>query len=210
MAGAQKFLFDESFDLGPPPEVITLLRAETLQQQAYEKGLNDAKAMSHTLATAQLQLIAQKLDDIQSLEERHLSRIGEEASALAAIIVQKLFPMLAQKGALEEVKAVFQSVSSSFQDQKTISFAVNPKIADDIKNYVAAEKTSVQIQVVSDESLGISDCRLSWDQGGVERYLNWMAKEALKILASSADANLIETLNNSETAALPPENLKEE
>ncbi|MEB3702246.1 Flagellar assembly protein FliH [Candidatus Bealeia paramacronuclearis] len=200
MAIAQKFLFDENFDAGPPPEMITASHAEVLQQIAHEKALESAKSMSHTLASEQLQIIVQKLEDVKSIEESHLSQIGEEAAALVTIVIQKLFPILAQKGALEEVKAAFESASRSFQDQKKITFSVHPDLVEDIKNYVIEKKSPVSIDVMGDPSLEISDCRLSWDQGGVERYLKWMIREIIKILMSSAEPKLIEALISEETS----------
>ena len=122
MATVQKFLFEESFDAGPPPEVIEVAQSEILQNQAYQAALEESKSQSHSLASQGLQVIAAKLDEIKSVEESHLSQIGEEAASLAVVALQKLYPALAEKDGIDEVKRAFESASQSFQDQKLITF----------------------------------------------------------------------------------------
>lgn len=206
MPSVQKFLFDESFDAGPPPEVIEVAQAEILQNQAYQSALEDAKSQSHTLASQGLQVIAAKLDEIKAIEESHLSQIGEEAASLAVVALQKLYPALAEKGGLDEVKKAFESASQSFQDQKEITFFVHPNLVEDTKVFVAEAKTPVRISVEGDPMLEVTDCRLSWDQGGVERYVKWMAYEISKLLLSTANMDLIEKVNNEVSEAAQVEN----
>lgn len=196
MANVQKFLFDESFDAGPPPEVIEVAQSEILQNQAYQSALEEAKSKSHTLASQGLQVIAAKLDEIKAIEESHLSQISEEAASLAVVALQKLYPAFAEKGGLDEVKKAFESASQSFQGQKKVTFFVHPGLVEDTKEFVADSKSSVEISVEGDPMLEITDCRLSWDQGGVERYVKWMAFEISKLFMSTANVDLVEKVNS--------------
>jgi len=196
MVNVQKFLFEESFDLGPPPEVIEVAQSEVLQNQAYQEALEEAKSQSHTLASQGLQVIAAKLDEIKAVEESHLSQIGEEASALAVVALSKLYPALAEKGEIDEIKQAFDSASQSFQDQKSVIFFVHPSLLEDTKAYVSKSKSTIEISVEGDPMLDLTDCRLAWDQGGVERYVKWMAAEISKLLLSTANMDLIEKVDN--------------
>ena len=83
---------------------------------------------------------------------------------------------------------------------------MNPALIEDTKTYVSKSKSTVEILVQGDSTLDLTDCRLAWDQGGVERYMKWMASEISKLLLSTANMDLIEKLNNEVSEAAQVEN----
>ena len=79
------------------------------------------------------------------------------------------YPCIKQK----EVKNFLAENFANFSSQETLSFSFNPEIipqvADSIGRLAEQNDFEGKISVHKDISLGLSDCRVEWKSGGVER-----------------------------------------
>ncbi len=143
------------------------------EEQSYEKGYN-AAVSEHEKAEAVL------LDNINNRLVTILSDVGannaeQEQNALrfAVALVRKLLPQLEGEVAVREVETFIRENFKNFAKEESLSFRFNPGIIGDIAPKLSrlAEKNDFEgkIAIHKDDSLGLSDCRIEWLNGGVEK-----------------------------------------
>jgi len=188
MALAEKFLFDFSFDapggdarhrgvVTPAEPVFTRLELDAATAQARDEG--HAAGMAEALSQREQQVS----DALSAIAERLGAVLAEKASAdreserntieLTRAIASKLFPALLRKGALAELEAVvIQCMHDTIGEPRLVvrvPDATFEAAQQRIAPLAASNGYPGKVIILVDETLGESDCRVEWADGGAER-----------------------------------------
>ncbi len=170
-------------------EVNTKLKlAETA---AYQKGMEDAKASEESETERMLQKIDKAL--VKALGDYSAARNGMEQQfrRMAAALLEKLVPVLEQEHAVELVNRFLEENFSNFSEEAKLSFYVHPDIIGKVQETIGrlAHVTDFEgkITLHKDAALGISDCRVEWENGGVERNAGDLKQKAAELLEIKQD-----------------------
>lgn len=146
------------------------------EEAAYEKGKNAAADGELSKQNILLEEIKNQLSAVFSAQDARLAEIEKSALTFAVSLVRKLLPTLEEERAAAEVKNFMAENFANFAGQDTLSFAFNPEtvslVADSIGRLAEQNDFEGKIAVHKDGSLGPSDCRIEWKNGGVERKVS--------------------------------------
>lgn len=156
------------------------------EEKGYERGFNAAVSEREKAETVLLDNINNRLMTI--LADVSTRNTEQEQSALrfAVSLVRKLLPSLEEEVAVKEVEAFISDNFKNFAKEGSLSFRFNPDIIGDIAPKISrlAEKNDFEgkIALHKDDSLGLSDCKIEWKNGGVERSAAHMISQVENLL----------------------------
>jgi flagellar assembly protein FliH len=105
--------------------------------------------------------------------EQKKSEMESSSLKFALGVIRKVLPSLERENAESEVKAFLAENFANFATQESLSFSFNPEtislVAESIGRLAEQNDFEGKIAVHKDASLGVSDCRVEWKSGGVER-----------------------------------------
>ncbi|MBE6467624.1 MAG: hypothetical protein E7004_03430 [Alphaproteobacteria bacterium] len=146
---------------------------EEASKNAYDKAMEDAKNSSFEQQNILLENIKNQLMTIYSTLDEKQTTLEASALNFSIEMVRKILPTLEKERAEKEVKNFLAENFANFSNQDTLSFSFNPEIissvADSISRLAEQNDFAGKISVHKDISLGLSDCRVEWKSGGVER-----------------------------------------
>ncbi len=217
MPVVEKFLFDRIFDelepikvakpidggiedkslLMPEPEIEIPTYSEEDVAQARQEGLNAGKeeARAETLngiemkISDSLDVIGNRLANLNQIQADSIARISEDAASLAFAVAKKIFPVLNEKGALEEVTTVIEDVLQRLVQEPRISIKVaieqSEKIKERVDNYVQEKGFDGNISVIGEENLSLGDVTIEWSDGSASRNSASLIEEIDDIIAQN-------------------------
>lgn len=161
------------------------------EAEAYEKGYNaavDENARQQNILLEdiknQLMMIFAGLDDKKSEVESSSLKFAVQA-------VRKILPTLEKERAEAEVKNFLADNFANFAMQESLSFAFNPDMVPSVASGLSrlAEQNDFEgkIAVHKDKSLGLSDCRVEWKNGGVERNASKMLNKIEALIEDNTE-----------------------
>lgn len=189
-AEPRRFMFDQSFDTGrrqakkpkpederPPEPTFNLQQLEEARNQGYEQGRaagNAESAASMETETARLvAAIAGQLPALMAAQAEANDRLMHDGATLVAAIARKILPSLVAQRGLDEVDSLVADCLRTLIDQPKIVVRVNARHTEGIATRLAAAASvsafEGRFMVEADEAMGPSDCRISWQGGGLER-----------------------------------------
>ena len=146
---------------------------EEAEKNAFNKGITEAQNSSLEKQNVLLEDIKNQLMTIFASLEDKKTDIEKSSVNFAISLVTKLLPTLERDMAEKEVKNFLAENFANFSSQEALSFSFNPEIISQIADSIGrlAEQNDFEgkISVHKDASLGLSDCRVEWKSGGVER-----------------------------------------
>ena len=145
-------------------------------EEAYRKGAEEVK---QSLEIEQVKLLEEIERQLKNIFDQIESKAAErEAGALkvAMSAVEKIFPTLEKEQAEAEIKKFLNDNFVQFASQEMLSFSFHPDsislIAESLGKLAEKNDFEGKIAVHKDETLGVSDCRVEWKSGGVERKVS--------------------------------------
>jgi flagellar assembly protein FliH len=145
---------------------------KSAEQQGYEKGVMSAQSGMEAKAANSLAEISTKLNGISAEADGVNKELEEQFVTMSKKILQQLIPVLTGEHAAEIVNKFIKDNFNNFRQEKKLSFYLNPDIIqyvqDNISKLAAANDFEGKISLHKDENLGLSDCRIEWENGGVE------------------------------------------
>ena len=143
------------------------------EKDAYEKGYKAAEDENIKKQNLLLDDIKNQLMTIFADLDNKTSGIESSSLKFAVALVRKILPTLEKERAEAEVKNFLSENFANFVVQDSLSFAFHPDTIAIVANSLGrlAEQNDFEgkISVHKDTSLGLSDCRVEWKNGGVER-----------------------------------------
>jgi flagellar assembly protein FliH len=206
MAAAEKFLFDTCFDkpdpradvqAAPAAPTFTEQDMEEAKRAAFDAGVAEGRARAgqerESLVASALTRIDAEMTRLHENLATILSQTECKAVEAAVTLVRKLLPGLARGRDMTEIEALIENSLRSLLDEPRVVVRVPDSLLDPLKEQIAAiaERSGFagRVVLVVDRSLGASDCRVEWADGGVERDTARVWAEAEKALARFNNAS---------------------
>ena len=146
---------------------------KSAEEKGYEKGFSSATTEVQKAEAEALEEINNRLITLLSGAEENKKEAEASALRFAVELVRKLLPNLEAGVAKQEVEAFLSDNFADFRREKNLSFSFHPDMAAEIAPQLSklAEKNDFEgkISIHKDINLGLSDCRVEWRNGGVER-----------------------------------------
>ncbi len=197
-------VYEPEPEIKPEPEIVVEsvisysqeeLDAEVrkAEDKGYERGLRQAEDEAEKRHEALMNEMSGKLSVMLADMAKENDEREAEAIQLALALVKKLLPSLEEKQAEAEVQKFLSDNFPNFRREAYLSFSFNPQTVGAAAKIIAklAEKNDFEgkISVHKDENLGVSDCRIEWENGGVEKNDSKMLEKAEKLLNDNTMTN---------------------
>lgn len=186
-------------EVEPEPEVITFSEEEVAEKvkeaekEAYERGLKAAQESIEQSQKELLESINNKLIALIANSIKAEETAEQEAFALARAVVDKLVPGLNEEHAAEIVNKFIADNFNSFKNEAKLSFYIHPDIISYAQETIAKLANSYdfegKIALHKDASLERADCRVEWENGGVERNSAELGERVKNLLAEEPEGN---------------------
>lgn len=192
MAEVKPYLFDECFD----EEMISASMVDAIKDQAFKEGeasgIEYARNMNETHAANVLPGIENGVRELAEIEREKLHQVSKIAASVTAKIIGKIFPSLEKMSAAAEVENFINEQVIALKNHAEYVVTVNQEMVDDVRKYLERnmQETGVNVKVAEDSFMAISDCRIEWEQGGVERMTTMLLEQVTERLSAMANENL--------------------
>ncbi len=146
---------------------------KTAEEKGYAKGLAAASAENEERRQELLEKLETGVKEL--LAGVDAARREDEQSALkfALSLVRKILPKLEESVAKAEIEGFLSENFARFRTEKSLSFGFHPEMAAEVapllSKLAAKNDFEGKIAIHKDAMLGLSDCRVEWQNGGVER-----------------------------------------
>jgi flagellar assembly protein FliH len=210
MALAQKFLFDNSFDapggdarprgaVTPAEPAISRIELAAAVARAraegHAAGLAEAATQREQQTGDALTAIAQHLAALFAAQDEARRESERTTVELTRTIVGKLFPALSRSGALVELEAIVGHCMQDAIAEPRLVLRVPDSMFEAARQRMTPLAAKLgfagKLIILVDDTLGQSDCRVEWADGGAERDTarSWREIEAALDRAVTALAN---------------------
>lgn len=156
------------------------------EERGYERGYQLASSeqeqrTEELLNNINTRLIALLAESAQNDEKRE-----QQSLRFTMDVITKLFPTLEKEQAVSEINKFMTDNFPNFRREAYLSFSFNPEVISEVSSIIAKLANSNdfegKISVHKDASLGASDCRIEWENGGVERNTHKMLEKVNELL----------------------------
>lgn len=193
----------------PPSPMFSAEELHAARMAAYADGettgLQTAMGSIESKVARALEQIGAQLPNLQNDREQVVHAVSEEAARLAHAMVARMFPEMARRYGLTEIQAVIASCIEQAIDQPRIIIRLHPDIAPIISE--KAEHMAMmagyagRLSVLPETTLGPSDIRLEWGDGGAERLIS-RAWADISDIVGRAVTHLAETVPSDQDSGL--------
>ena len=201
----QKFMFNQMFDEeiierqrqeeaerleaeriaeenAPPTFTVEEMEAAKLvaHQQGMQEGKVEAMASIEQQANLTLDLVLRQIGDLLTQYKNWTQEVHHVSISMAVAIMRKLAPELLRGSELPQVEHIVNEAFQFLTDQPKVMIRVASDLEAPLseKVHLMASRVGYEGQVVltGDPELELTDCRISWHAGAVERSLDetWM------------------------------------
>ncbi len=195
MTAFEKFAFDNSFDDKHAAGGLGSSVAAQLDdafKRGHAAGLVEARSTEDHLATATLQSMAEQLVGLEAGRVQFEDDRRQQAVQVSLALVAKMLPKLTGGHALGEIEGVITDCLRRVVDEPRIVFRVPDPLLDTLQARMGqlASQHGFQGEVVllADASLGPSDCRVEWADGGADRNVDALWQEVEEIIQRALGA----------------------
>ena len=173
---AIKYTFDDDFE-NDTGGSLSQGKIEEIRLAAFEQGREAGRAeILGSLEQDSNELLRNILTAAQNLANRQdeqISLMNKEAAKLAFTIIEKLAPALVEKTPLSEIELLVEQCLRSSPLEPRLVIRVDetilPGLQDRLDNMKHAQGFAGQVVLISSPMAHISDCRVEWANGGVDR-----------------------------------------
>lgn len=178
------------------PEVKTYSEEEmsekikAAEQDAYERGFKTAQESIDSTVASLLENINNKLMTMVADSSNLTCELQQQSFELAQAVMTKLVPTLTEENAVEIVKGFISENFNNFKKEAKLSFYIHPDIISYVQETIAKLANSYdfegKIALHKDPTLKTADCRIEWENGGIERNTAELSGRIEEILADKA------------------------
>ena len=142
-------------------------------EEAYRQGKEESSVSQAAQQNKLLEEISNQLTAVFSRLSQKETEREEGALKVAVAVLRKVFPSIEKQAAETEIKKFLSENFASVSEQELLSFSFNPESISLVANSLGklAEQNDFEgkIAVHKDNSLGLSDCKIEWKDGRIER-----------------------------------------
>lgn len=178
-----------------PPPLFTEEDLEAVRDEArmlgHAEGLKDAEDSAMHFLVQALESIAEQLGAMRARQDEANVETHRTAATLAVAAVKKLLPRFAELHGVGEIEALVAECVPHILNEPRLILRVAPPHADVIQARIEAlardRGFEGMVVVMADESMGLADCRLEWDNGGAERDVEMLFQRIQDIVARNSE-----------------------
>ncbi len=156
--------------------------------------------MAQDQTSAALQHMARVLDYMLQTDSNERRNLERQIIDGAMVVARRLFPVLVEQGKIEQLGRFARDVLNDHSDEREILIAVPVGTANTVRNdlndMLVSRGLTERVKIVEDKTLGPSDCRASWADGGANMLVDriWKAVEqaAEQALATAAADSILD------------------
>lgn len=175
----EKFTFNYDFEKPKPIDENAPKYTEdqvlAMRELAYQKGIDEGKNQQQEIIEADLAKalhgFEEQLISFVNLESEKRKLIQLEAAQLAKTVALKICLTEAEKNSVDRVMACMEKVTQTLLGKPTMAISVHPQISQSLTEKIKDLIANGDIQIKTDDSLSIMDCRFTWATGGAEVVL---------------------------------------
>jgi len=183
MLNSKKFTFGESF-LNEAGKVI-VPEVEHAREQGhaagYEAGYAQAKSELEADVAAMLAVLNSRMAELVSNQQAAYEFVTSSTLSVVKAIIQKVIPYSFEKFGDHEVQCFVDEVMKGLQASGVITIFVHADLQKVIEDKVQGYE-GLKV-VVKKDDLERTDCRIIWDDGGVEQIRSKLLQEIDQALA---------------------------
>ena len=197
MAVVRKYQFDVSFDPEPEPEppvvvgepaapepepepepVVSLAALAEARSAALEDGRIEGEASARVIIEARLAVAVEGLNQVLAglAADHHAIQVAldRRSAGIVLALLRKLAPALTRRTGTAEIEAMLDDAFAQAASQPRLTIRCAPDLVASLKPLAEAGAARSgfegRLALIGDERLSGDDCRVEWDEGGVERY----------------------------------------
>ena len=184
------FLFEHSFDAEreaarkrkaeaekPPEPTFSKEELDAAREAGYaaghSAGLQEESSSLEAKTTALVAALGERLPPLSDEQAEANDRLLRDGARVAVTIARKILPAYTAKHGTDELSALVTRCLEALISQPKIHVRVVPEQVEPITRHleaaVSASGFDGKFLVEADETMGPSDCRLTWQNGGLER-----------------------------------------
>lgn len=172
-------------------EVSALIKEA--EEKSYEKGFKAAQSEIEAQKQRLLEEINNRLLLLVANAKEQETRLENQSLDIASAAIHKLVPVLIKENAQALVKNFLQENFKNIKGESKLAFYINPEMLEIAQGTIAdlanRQDFEGKISIHKDNSLAISDCRIVWENGGVERKSNKMLEKVDNLLEENQQKN---------------------
>lgn len=193
---AVKFTFDDDFD--GHGSSMSQRKLEDMRREAYDAGRAEALAGLEQNCEVMLRNLASAAQTLTTRHHEQITLMNKETAKLAYSIIEKLAPATAANTPLSEIELLVENCLKNSPLEPRLVIRVDdgllPLLQDKIKDLQKNSEYPGQIVLIAEQMTHVSDCRVEWANGGVERDFDALMKTIGETVQMFIDAP--ETVNN--------------
>lgn len=204
---AIKFTFDDDFENSTGSSISKNRLRDIAFSEGQEAGRAEALNSLEQSCEALLRNIFTATQNLEQRQDEQIALMQREAAKLAYAIIEKLAPAVVERTPLAEIELlVGQCLKNSPLEPRLVirvDDAILPALQDKLEEMKHASGYPGQIILISEPMPHISDCRVEWANGGVERDFKSLMRTIESTIQHFIDAP--ETVNTSATSQINPD-----
>lgn len=169
---------------------------EMMKAAAYEQGMADARAeLENKTEDDQSNLLKKLLDAANTLisnADQNALISQKTATDIAHKIAMTLAPAMIKREPAVEVKAVISECLQHLHREPHLAIRVSESTLEEVRPFVEQMSRECGIEervlLLADPTLGASDCKVEWSEGGVSRSRKEIEEEIDLIINRYLDA----------------------
>lgn len=162
-------------------------------KSGYEEGYRAKTEEIDNQTTGLLVELDKRIGDLLSQREQLQKELERDFMALNMAVIKKLLPQISQEHAEEILIQFLDENFANFKSEAKLSFYFNPdiigKMQAKIANLARINDFEGKIALHKDSSLGVSDCRVEWENGGVQSGSDKLLEKVNNLLEETAAEN---------------------
>lgn len=202
---AVKFTFEDDFE-SHVSGGMSQTKMEKMREELFAEGVEAGRAEAlNTLeqnCNDLLQNILTATQNLAARQDEQVALMHKETAKLALAIIKKLAPAMADKTPLAEIELlVSQCLKNSPLEPRLVirvDDAILTNLQDRLEEMKRVSGYAGQVILISETMPHISDCRVEWANGGVERDFDELMNTIENTIQHFIDAP--ETTNKSATS----------
>ena len=163
----------------PPPPTFSEAELAAARTAGYTEGEAAGRKAAGEATEARMVALVQQLASIipglAADRDQAVTAVSHEAARLAHAMVRRLMPELARRYRIEEIEAVVVDSLNKALDQPRIIIRtpadVTAYLTDRLETVARQHGFGGRVIVLADQSLGPSDVKVEWGDGGAERCI---------------------------------------
>lgn len=196
----------------PPPPTFSEEQLNAAKRDAYQQGFLDGtkegynqaqseQADTHRLLMEGLDNFTKNIAPIFAQYKGHCAKIRHDMPILALSIANKVAGAALSKEHISIIEAAAQKTLEMIISEPEVTVTVNSRLADTlsekIKQIAGQGKYAQNIKVTADDNMPVSNYRIEWKNGSLERNTEKLWQQMEKAIE-----NMLATLANEEEEQL--------